>query len=581
MSAITHPETIAIDATQDTEGLGGHPRGLTTLFFTELWERFSYYGMRAILVLYMVEAVDKGGLGFDNKSATSIYGTYAMAVYLLALPGGFVADKLFGARQTVLIGGIIIACGHFSMAVHSLANFYAGLVLIAVGTGLLKPNISTMVGSLYSKDDPRRDGGFSLFYMGINVGALLAPLVCGTLAEHQRFKSFLSAMGFDPLGSWHWGFAAAGVGMIFGLIQYVLPFSIKISSKITYPFICGIVGWFVGFLVGSFAGVPSGASKIGSLIGLVLGLVISFLRKQTNERRDLFYLIPGHPLTNVGNLPTKPKEKTETVEKKPFNPVFILAYVVLAAVTAFIAYRFGKDWVIPIVALDALIIFITLGLQEGLTSNEWKRTIAILILFFFTIFFWAAYEQKGASLNLFAKNLVDLKYFGWEMPASWLQSLTPFYVILLAPIFSVLWMRLGDRQPSSPAKFTLGLLFICLAYTLFVPACVLTAQGKVSPLWLVGLYFLEVVGEMCLSPVGLSTVTKLSPVKFVGMMMGAWFFATSLGNKLAGYLAGFYVSNNSWQLVKLYGGIATGLLVATAILALLTPTIKKLVGRQS
>lgn len=573
MSAMTESDANAIDTVSDDKGLGGHPRGLTTLFFTELWERFSYYGMRAILVLYMVASPAQGGLGFDVPKATSIYGTYTMAVYILALPGGFVADKITGARLAVLLGGIVIACGHFSMAVHSMTTFYAGLILIALGTGLLKPNISTMVGSLYSKDDPRRDGGFSLFYMGINVGAFLAPLVCGTLAEHQRFKAFLSSIGSDPLGSWHWGFAAAGVGMIFGLIQYVLPFSIKVHPAISYPLTGGVIGALLGLLFG--------VSWILGLAGLALGLVIFFIRKPSNDRKDLFYTIPGHPLANVGNLERKTEDKIETAERKPFNPIFIIVYIVLALVTAFVGYKFGRDWVIPVVALDALIVFITLGLQENLTASEWKRTAAILILFFFTIFFWAAYEQKGASLNLFAKSLVDLKYFGWEMPASWLQSLTPLYVIILAPIFAAVWMRLGNRQPSSPAKFALGLLFIGLAYTLFVPACIMTAQGKVSPLWLVGLYFLEVMGEMCLSPVGLSTVTKLSPVKFVGLMMGAWFFATSLGNKLAGYLAGFFVTNNSGTLVKLYGGIAVGLLVSTLVLTLLLPTIKRLIGEEN
>lgn len=302
---------VAIDSTADNKGLGGHPRGLTTLFFTELWERFSYYGMRAILVLYMVAPASQGGLGFDVPKAASIYGTYTMAVYILALPGGMIADKLTGARLAVLYGGIVIACGHFSMAFHSMTTFYAGLILIALGTGLLKPNISTMVGSLYSKDDPRRDGGFSLFYMGINLGAFGAPLVCGYLAEGAGFKNFIASFGLDPTKSWHFGFAAAGVGMVAGLIVYWL-------------------------------------------------------------QRDR--------LARVGDLPAKPvEEKTETVDKKPFNPIFIAVYVLLGIVTAYVAYRFGRDWVIPVVALDALIIFITLGLQEGLTKNEWKRTIAILI----------------------------------------------------------------------------------------------------------------------------------------------------------------------------------------------------------
>jgi POT family proton-dependent oligopeptide transporter len=214
----------------------------------------------------------------------------------------------------------------------------------------------------------------------------------------------------------------------------------------------------------------------------------------------------------------------------------------------------------------------------GITRTDWKRIGAIFIFFIFTILFWAAYEQKGASLNLFAKELVRTEAFGMRFPSSWLQSCTPLFVIILAPIFSLLWVKLGKRQPSSPVKFTLGLIFIGLAYALLVPAAAMTAYGRISPLWLVGLYFLEVVGEMCLSPVGLSTVTKLAPVKLVGIMMGVWFLATSFGNKLAGYLSGFFVANNSMQLVKLYGGIAVGLLISAGILALLTPKVKKLMG---
>src|SRR5687767_9094295 len=213
---------MPIDSSADTRGIGGHPAGLTTLFLTELWERFSYYGMRAILVLYMVAPAAQGGLGFDTKQAASIYGTYTMSVYLTALPGGLVADRWLGARLAVLLGGIVIACGHFTMIFRSTTFLYTGMALIAIGTGLLKPNISAMVGGLYSEKDSRRDSGFSLFYMGINIGAVLAPLVCGYLAQSAGFKSFLAAQGFDPAGSWHWGFGAAGVGMILGLVVFVL-----------------------------------------------------------------------------------------------------------------------------------------------------------------------------------------------------------------------------------------------------------------------------------------------------------------------------------------------------------------------
>lgn len=447
----------------DTSGFAGHPKGLGPLFFTELWERFSYYGMRSILILYMTSAVAQGGLGFDVKTASSIYGWYTMAVYLTALPGGWVADYLTGARLAVLIGGVVIAFGHFSMVFHSTTFVFLGMALIAIGTGLLKPNISVMVGNLYRQNDPRRDSGFSIFYMGINIGALLAPLVVGYLAKGESFKGFLTSMGMDPTKSWHWGFGAAGVGMIVGIAVYLRN------------------------------------------------------RQQLAKVDD--------------RNPSAAKVRASGAASQP------------------------------------------------LTSSDWSRIAAIVILFIFTILFWAAYEQKGASLNLFADKLVNTEIFGIRFPAPYLQSLTPAFVILLTPVFSILWIRMGDRQPSSPVKFTLGLFLIGLAYLLIVPATVLTAQGRVSFWWLVGLYFLEVCGEMCLSPVGLSTVTKLAPAKLVGLMMGAWFLATSLGNKLAGYLSGFFVADNSWQLTKLYGGIAIGLLVATGILALLTPTIKRLMGK--
>jgi POT family proton-dependent oligopeptide transporter len=316
------------------------------------------------------------------------------------------------------------------------------------------------VGSLYAPGDQRRDSGFSIFYMGINVGALLAPLVCGWLAESAAFRAFLAARGFEPTGSWHWGFGAAGIGMLGGLAVFLM------------------------------------------------------------QRR---------------RLPEPERRQRQE-----------------AAASA--------------------------GGGEFLTWQEWKRVGAIAVLFAFTIMFWAAYEQKGASLNLFAKSLVDTQILGWQFPASWLQSMTPFFVIVLAPVFARLWVRLGTRQPSSPRKFTLGLLAIGAAFCLLVPASALTAYGKISPLWLVGVYFFDVVGELCLSPVGLSTVTKLSPAKLAGLMMGLWFFATSLGNKLAGFLSGYFIASESDRLVVLYGGIAAGLLAAAALLFVLTLAIRRWSG---
>jgi proton-dependent oligopeptide transporter, POT family len=461
---IDQPLVAEVEEAQANQGREflGHPVGLVPLFFTELWERFSYYGMRSILILYLTSTAAQGGLGFDVKQASSIYGWYTMAVYLTALPGGWIADYFTGARLAVLIGGIIIACGHFSMVFHSTDLVFLGMALIAIGTGLLKPNISVMVGKLYREKDPRRDSGFSIFYMGINIGALLAPLAVGYLAKGETFKSFLTSIGQDPAKSWHWGFGAAGVGMVLGLIVYLL------STR---------------------------------------------------------------TLAGIGDkVPRKFKTPTGT-ERAP-----------------------------------------------ALTAAEWKRIAAILILFLFTMLFWAAYEQKGASLNLFADKNVLTEFAGKSFPAPFLQSLTPLFVILLTPLFAMLWATLKDRQPSSPAKFTLGLLLIGTAYLLMIPAAMLTAQGRVSFWWLVGLYFLEVCGELCLSPVGLSMVTRLAPVRLVGLMMGAWFLATSLGNKLAGYLSGFFIANDPWRLRNLYGGIAFGLLGSALLLALLLPTIKKLMG---
>ena len=445
----------------DTRGIGGHPAGLTTLFLTELWERFSYYGMRAILVLFMVAPLAEGGLGFDTSRRVRSTGPTRWPCTCWPCPAGSSPTTGWASGGRCCWAPSSWRRGSSCWSMHSLPAFYTGLALIAVGTGLLKPNISAMVGSLYGPGDPRRDSGFSIFYMGINVGALMAPLACGWLAESPAFKGWLAGMGVDPARSWHFGFGAAGVGMLIGIAVYV-------------------------------------------------------------AQRD--------------RLPQSTSGPARTQKARA-------------------AAR-----------------------QEILTRDEWKRIGAIVVLFAFTIMFWAAYEQKGASLNLFAKRLVDTNAFGFQFPASWLQSLTPLYVILLAPVFAKMWVRLGTRQPSSPAKFALGLLAIGMAFCLLVPASALTASGKISPMWLVGVYFFDVVGELCLSPVGLSTVTKLSPARFVGLMMGLWFFATSLGNKLAGFLSGFFVADDPGRLMRLYGGIAVALLASSVLLVVLTPRIRRWSG---
>jgi dipeptide/tripeptide permease len=374
-------------------------------------------------------------------------------------------------------------------------------------------------------------------------------------------------MGFDPAKSWHWGFGAAAIGMTLGLIVYLLnrrriehvgnrttrqqsSASAVVGFGLLGLIICGFVGYLVRpaqefeNLAGALTKQPTWFQSsfnyilAGAIVGAALGMVVGYFYRVTRTNRI-----------------TRPGE-TVALNPQPEPPGITRPSDTLALN--------NKER--------------RAAASQPLTRTDWKRIGAIFIFFTFTILFWAAYEQKGASLNLFADKLVRTEVFGIGFPSSWLQMCTPLFVIMLAPIFSMLWVRLGKQQPSSPIKFTCGLLFIGLAYLLLVPAAAMTAYGRISPLWLVGLYFLEVVGEMCLSPVGLSTVTRLAPVKLVGIMMGVWFLATSFGNKLAGYLSGFFVANNSMQLVKLYGGIAAGLLVSAALLALLTPKVKKLMG---
>jgi len=487
-------------AVMDTGGLGGHPRGLTTLFFTEMWERFSYYGMRALLILFMVKTAADGGLGYDTKKAAAIYGTYTMSVYLLSILGGFIADNFIGARRSVLIGGIIIACGHYAMAFSAQSTFFAGLVLIALGTGLLKPNISTMVGSLYSPTDERRDAGFSIFYMGINIGAFLAPLVTGYLAQSASWKTQLSSWGLDPVHSWHWGFAAAGVGMTFGLVMYVLQ----------------------------------------------------------RER-----------LAQVGHAPV-----AENNHGRPWGK---LALVALGSLALIAAMKASDQYPALVYVLFALQIAAILFFAFKPTADS-KRIAAILVFFFAAEIFWAIFEQTGSTISLFADKLTRNEILGQSFPSSWWQSVNSIWVILLAPVFAFLWISLGAKQPSSPMKFVFGLLFVALSFVLMVPAAKLTAEGKVGPLWLVGLFFLQTVGEMLLSPVGLSTMTKLAPQRLLGMVMGIWFLAAALGNKLAGVLAGEFKSDNADQLATFFWHQALAVGACTLVLFALVPWVKKLMG---
>ena len=490
----------------------GHPRGLSTLFFTEMWERFSYYGMRAILTLYMVNSLAQGGLGFDEKYASIIYATYVSSVWYLPLPGGWLADRILGARRAVLIGGIIIACGHFSMAFNSRATFYAGLILIACGTGLLKPNISAMVGQLYSETDKRRDAGFSIFYMGINLGAFLSPIVVGFLAQSQWFRDRLTSWGFDPNAAWHWGFAAAGVGMTLGLVQYLL----------------------------------------------------------------------GHKqLSHVGDKPNPITQAVETETREGVDYV-TLGLAILGGVSGATAgLLYGEAGILSALFPTVVFFFVgyLIGIMRHLNSDELKRVLVIFVLFLFSILFWMTYEQAGSSLTLFADRLTNTTILGWAYPSSWFQSVPAIFVIILAPVLGIIWQSLGDRQPSSPGKFFIGLLFAGIAFVVIAFAASLAGGGRVSPMWLVGVYFLQTIGELCLSPVGLSTVTKLSPGRMVGLMLGVWFLSISIGSYIAGLTTRLFEGNDTAVLVRGFGIFAGITLAAAVILLVLTPLIKKMTPR--
>ena len=437
----------------------GHPRGLATLFFTEMWERFSYYGMRAFLLFYMVTPVANGGLGFTDAQGTSLYGTYTGSAWGAAIVGGLIADRLIGQYRSVLYGGILIMLGHLSLVFPALPFFYAGLALIVIGTGLLKPSVSTLVGSLYPQGDPRRDAGFSIFYMGINSGAMLGPIIAGYVA--QRID-------------WHLGFGCAAIGMALGLVQYV------VDKRHLQPAIA----------------------------------------RMAEEKR---MRAAASPATH------------STTTSAP-------------------------------------------GGVLGFTSGEWGRIAAILVLFLFAILFWAGYEAAGSSLALFADRNTDLHLLGFEFPSSWFQVAQPFFVIVLAPLFAWLWIRLGSREPSVPTKFAFGLLFMGLAFIIMLPAGAAVAADntlRVSAWWLITWNLFSEFGELCLSPVGLSAITKLSPARIVGLMMGVWFLSLAFGNKLAGWTAGLIETMPINALLEWVGGT---LIVAAVVMFVLVKPVRRLMG---
>ncbi len=483
-----------------------------TLFFTEMWERFSYYGMRALLTVFMVTPIAAGGLEYSNKKAGLIYGTYTMSVYMLSIPGGFIADNFLGSRMSVLYGGIIIAAGHFSLAFQSQTMFFAGLVMIALGTGLLKPNISAMVGSLYTTNDERRDAGFSIFYMGINLGAFISPLITGYLAQSGGWRERLSGWGMDPNHSWHWGFAAAGVGMTIGLFTYFL--NNKGIQHVGNP-------------------PPDSAPRPWKKLGIVILGTVGFYGIVRLSDQD------------------------------------------------------GYNWLRSIFLVLPIGTILWLVIRGDINS---QRMAAILIFSVAVMIFWAVFEQAGSTIALFSEQLTDrtlpnngnINLFGLNLglsspfPSAWFQSVNSLFVITLAPLFAWIWVKLGSKQPSSPVKFALGLVFLVLSFVLMVPAARLTAHGLVSPFWIVGLFLLQTIGELCISPVGLSTLTKLSTPNLVGFVMGIWFLAAALGNKLAGVLGGDFDAKDPSALAHFFSQQAIWVTGFTIVLLALVPWIRKL-----
>lgn len=429
----------------------GHPRGLFLLFGTELWERFSYYAMRAILVLYLTDATMNGGLGWSTKDALDLYGTYTGLVYITPLIGGYLADNYLGQRRSILLGGALMAIGQFTLAlpadalgIGSLHTFYLGLALLICGNGLFKPNISTMVGDLYNEGDNRRDGAFTIFYMGINLGALLAGVISGSVTNSFGWKA---------------GFVAAGIGMLISLVMQ-------------------------------------------------MAMAQSWL----------------------GDIGREPAAKRDLKLKKSEN-------------------------------------------KEPLTKAEVDRIKVILVMSLFTIVFWAGFEQAGGLMNIYTQQYTDRMIGGFEIPAAWFQSLNPFFIITLAPVLAVLWVKLGKREPNSPMKFALAMFFLALGFLCMVGAVM--EQGgdttvKTSMLWLVGAFFFHTLGELCLSPIGLSLVTKLAPLRLASLMMGAWFGCNAIANYVAGHV-GSHVGELG--AMAIFSGIAVTATIGGVILLLCSNTL--------
>ncbi|MCY7673534.1 peptide MFS transporter [Bacillus safensis] len=491
MSTIDHDKIVK---SVPQKGFFGHPKGLYTLFFTEFWERFSYYGMRALLIYYMYTEVTKGGLGFDQTTANSIMSVYGALVYMSGVIGGWLADRVFGSSSTVFYGGVFIMFGHVILALPSGATaLFISMGLIIIGTGLLKPNVSNIVGDLYTKTDPRRDSGFSIFYMGINMGGFISPLIVGTLGQKVNF---------------HLGFSLAAVGMLVGLITFV------ITKK------------------------PN------------LGL--------------------------AGTYVTNPLSAAERKNFKIYGSLVVILLAVFAVIgiqTGALTINLFTWFVSALGVLIPIVYFIIMYFSKKTSAVEQSRVLAYIPLFLAAVMFWAIQEQGSNILATYADQRTNLNFLGMTLASSWFQSLNPIFIVLLSPVFAWLWVRLGKKQPSTPIKFSLGLLFAGLSFIIMIiPAYMSGPNTLVSPLWLVLSFFLVVIGELCLSPVGLSATTKLAPAAFSAQTMSLWFLSNAMAQAINAQVVKLFDKVPETVYFGIIGFLA---IVLCGVMLLLTPVIKK------
>ena len=498
----------------------GHPIGLATLFFTEMWERFSYYGARALLILYMTAKLDVGGLGMTVTAAGLVMALYLSSVYLLSLPGGWIADRFLGQRGAVTLGGVGIAAGNAMLAVPSDALFYPGLAVIALGTGLLKPNISTIVGQLYGAKDIRRDSGYTIYYMGINVGAWGAPLVCGYFAQADSFRQFLQGHGIDPNWCWHFGFGAAAVGMVAGVIQYLL------SQR-----------WLGES--GKHPHIPSDPARAAFDRKVLAGI--------------------------LGALGT------------------VVALFAIVSVTG--AFSISAGTIVDVfgvgLALGSIALFYGL-FTSARDAGERRRVVAMIPLFLGSIAFFGIFEQASTTLSVFAEKLTSRQLLGVTVEASYYQSVNSFFIVmLLGPLFAWMWIRLARRnkEPSSVMKFAIGMVLVALSFVVMLPTLPAVMHGgTASGGYLIALYFFSTCSELCISPVGLSSMSKLAPQRLAGMVMGTWFLGAANGNYLAGRAAGF--SEQRGYSFLFYFLIISALVVAAALF-FVAPMIRRMMDSEA